>query len=164
MTVVVDIGCAAHEGQESIPYLLERFQPTVLYGIDPHPDTRCDLPCVVIDRRAAWTRAGRIGFSQTIPATRSFTYCDDDRGNDVDCFDLAEYLAGLLEEYDEAVVVKLDCEGAEYRLLNHLIDEGVDQELELALVEWHRAGIEGCDEMRSDIEGRISCRLEEWAA
>lgn len=161
MTVVVDIGCGAHEGQESIPYLLERFRPSVLYGVDPNPGDLGDVPStVVVDRRAAWVADGRVGFTVADPATRSSV----GEGDDVECFDVAEYLDDIIAQHGEPVVVKFDCEGAEYTLLDHLIASGVDRDLDLVLVEWHRAGIVSCDEMRADLEGRIGCPVEEWDA
>ena len=161
MTVVIDVGCATHDTEQSIPLLLERFAPSVLYGVDPHPATRYDDPRVIVDQRAAWTRNGRVGYTATDKPTHSYTF-PDGRGHDVACFDLAELVLALQDRYGEPVVLKLDCEGAEYPLLEHLIDQDVDTTLSLLLVEWHRQGIDDCDARRANLEDRLRCPVEEW--
>ena len=62
-----------------------------------------------------------------------------------------------MREVTGPIVLKLDCEGAEYDLLRHLMDTRADSRLELAIVEWHDP-----DRGREFIESNIACRIEQW--
>lgn len=160
--IVIDVGCATYSGHpedESIARLVERFGPRTLYGFDPHPSLEegrwmSGQTTVITRRAAAADHTGRIGFVTT-PAVlnelRSYTRT----GNDVDCFDLAAFIWGLP---DDDLVLKLDCEGAEYPLLEHLIMHDTDLRLELVLVEWHGDFLG----RRTLIESRMRCPIEEW--
>jgi hypothetical protein len=173
--IVVDVGCAGHGGDESIPDLLDLFRPDVLYGFDPaleeESDTIFDFGGrVVLSQEVAWTFYGRVGFvvaglgGHVEPGAQRF-----------DCIDLAEFILGLP---DPAIVLKMDAEGAEYVLLPHLVAEGADLKLQQALIEWHceLCGIggngrhlEGCKvdrdwwlERREKVESAMRCEMGEW--
>lgn len=145
--IVVDIGCMthpAHPEDESQNRLIERFRPEVYYGFDPHPDTPEHLVSVdpsgtriEIRRAAAWTFDGLVGLSLPPRVLNPLRTCvDRDAIDAVECFDLARW---LLEEIDcvGSVVLKMDCEGAEYELIPHLTATGAFNQVSLLLVEFH---------------------------
>lgn len=173
--IVIDVGCAKHGGDESIPYLIEEFRPDVLYGFDPvgvaDGDDLIEDTRVVLRRAAAWTHEGIVTF-----------VADGIRGHVepwgtgelVACFDLAHF---ILDLPDEPVVLKLDCEGAEYELLPHLVATGADLRLQLAWVEFHcpscGTGWFSADDRcgrcehhepgkRSDVEAAMRCEMHQW--
>lgn len=141
IAVVVDLGChshPSHEGvsQDSIRQLISRFRPELLFGFDPHPDTHVGLwrenGCdVAVYRYAAWTRYGRIPYTADGLSSRI-----GEGAADVDCFDLATWLE---LNAPHGCILKLDVEGAEYPLLEHMLATGAAQFVSLLLVEWHEA-------------------------
>ena len=149
-TIVVDVGCAAYADQEeSIGPLIARFKPERLIGFDPlTEDAEYNHEgCHVMQRRtAAWIANGQIelgvGFNDlnaTIVRDKS-TRGEWSKRETVDCFDLCAFLADLHDQYPEhRVILKLDCEGAEYALLKRIAAYGMDSWLHLILVEWHGA-------------------------
>jgi FkbM family methyltransferase len=172
-TIVIDVGCATHGGDESINYLIEQFSPANLFGFDPA--TRCSLEkrdntVVALLPWAAWTFDGELPF-----AVDGLRGRQDPDGTPVRCFDLADFVRAMGSRDD--LVLKLDAEGAEYVLLNHLIDRGVDTLLKLAWVEWHCpqcgtgwfTAADHCDRcgltepgLRTELEARMACDMHQW--
>lgn len=161
MTVVVDIGCVPRGREESVQRLTERFQPHVLYGFDPDPElvegveyVGADGRITVIIRRrlAAWTYDG----VAPIVFDGICTGIDKKGETLAQCFDLAPWLRSLPVGM---VVLKLDCEGAEYPILQRIHKLGIDQHLGRILVEWHpRKTAHGWGRRRPVLD----CPVEEW--
>lgn len=184
MRIVIDVGCGKWGGDQSIPSLIEEFQPDMLYGFDPGREgieAACeDLPPVeersceiALHRAAAWTHDGTVPFVEANLGGHV-----DPHGKPVECHDLARLINKLAETYSE-IILKIDAEGAEYVLLPHLIAHDADLCLKLALVEWHcdvcGYGIwnkthpvpcDGDHEMwiarRDEIEQGLRCEVREW--
>jgi FkbM family methyltransferase len=155
--VVIDLGCHTHPGfpeDESVHALIDRFQPGVLFGFDPHPDLEIG-PTVIGDtevtlsRSAAWTYDGLIDYD---PSPQRPLAASVGAGPlKVACFDLARFVK-------PGDIVKMDVEGAEYPLIRHLIETGADKKLERLLVEWHQPTTG-----RAYLLSLLSCPVEEWA-
>lgn len=147
--IVVDLGCHTHGDQDSIRKLIRRYEPEILFGFDPHPETvegieRVDGSVVVIARRAASTVDG-VGYLH-LDGTATRLARD---GLPTHTFDLAAWLLTLPRVL---IVLKLDVEGAEYDLLPHLHDRLADELLERLLVEWHG----------DPLDINFACPVEEW--
>lgn len=168
--IVVDCGCFPHGGVDSIGYLVERFEPDVVYGFDPWPALKEGVEMigetrVVRSRRAVWTHEGVMRYTHADAGATMLA--ENRRGrwgkhttSHVDCVDLAAFLVGIR---GHTVVVKLDVEGAEYAVLEHLADLGLDDDIELLLVEWHDQHLPPeYAQRRAALEGRLSCPVEEW--
>lgn len=123
--IVVDVGCADHGYERSLVTLIDRFHPEALYGYDPQA-TRADYTVggtrVVVEPAAVWTFTGTIGMAGT-GTTRTIQ-----GSGHVECLD-------VLGVVPAGAVLHLDCEGAEFRIVQRLIDHQVD--LRLLIVEWH---------------------------
>lgn len=159
MTVVLDVGAARYGDDYSIERLIERFHPTELYAFDPNQANSILSPpgtTVYVVRAAAWIYEGEIGFKEDGLRSR----LDPDSSTKVSCIDLARVIEGIHLERDPGIVLKLDCEGAEYTLLAHLISKRADEKLDLCLVEWHP--IEDPAYSRELLESHLRCPLEEW--
>lgn len=172
--VVIDVGCATYGGDASIPYLIEEFSPSKLIGLDPNLTGQepAEVAGVELDlrRAAAWTSNGTIGFT---PAGLSGHIGGLDAIT-VEAVDLAALILAQPDDHD--VILKLDCEGAEYLLIPELVARDVDLRLRLAWVEWHclacgRGGgghREGCRESRRQNELRVTteammrCDMHTW--
>jgi FkbM family methyltransferase len=181
MTLVIDIGCARYGNDYSIERLIEEFKPDVVWAFDPHPSTPDafdgeaeDATTVHLRGEAAWTYDGEIGFfSDGLNSKVDFN--GQYAWPKIPCFDLAKFIRAQ-HTPDQQIILKIDAEGSEYELLEHLIQTKTDDLLELAWVEWHCLrcfrGAGGhrtdCDDYeagqkrRAWIERNLSCELKEW--
>ncbi len=161
--IVVDVGCARYGEEYSLERLIDEFRPSLLYGFDPAGNGGYGygepvingVPCV-IEEKAAWIRNGTVRFA----FQDSAGHIDDQADDPVGCIDLAEFIGGLPK--DESVVVKMDCEGAEYQLLEHLIHTSVDTRLQLAWVEWHPRTFDPNGERQAAIRKNCCCEIRDW--
>jgi hypothetical protein len=174
--IVIDVGCMTYGGDNSVDYLLAEYHPRELFGFDPaldaDSDTVTDWGCPVeLRKAAAWTYDGTIGFN-----VRGLGgHVDPDSRAVFAAVDLARFIHDLT--YDK-IILKMDAEGAEYTVLPHLIEQGADLKLELALIEWHceACGLggngrhrDGCSfdreswwERRRSVELAMRCPCGEW--
>ncbi len=148
--IVVDLGCKSHENERSIEPLIERFQPQVLFGFDPHPElhegiTHQGRTTVICSRKAAWAHRGPATYLQAGSSSR----IDPAGDSQITTFDLAGFLYTLPRE---PTVLKMDVEGAEYVLFPHLRKTGADGLLDLILVEWHHG----------PSAETLACKVELW--
>jgi hypothetical protein len=176
--VVIDVGCASYGGDESIIPLVEEYRPVMLLGYDPAASDReytLDGTTVKEHCAAAWIYDGTVGF--TIAGLGGHV---DAVGKSYPCVDLAEVIRSWHAITGE-VILKLDCEGAEYTLAPYLHEQQADSLISKALIEWHcevcKMGIWQADlhrdECPSDKEAWIArrdsmialldCPVENWA-
>lgn len=165
MTIAIDVGCARYGGDFSIERLIEEFDPELLFGFDPSDGVDMYLDDdksgqfkvgdteVVIEKAAAWVFDGEIGFRQNGLGSE---IAADPRLPQVRCIDLARFILEVPAGHD--IILKMDCEGSEYELLEHLIERGADKRLKLGWIEWHGSQME----RRGQIEQDIGCEMVEW--
>ena len=167
--IVIDVGCARYGGDYSIERLIEEFHPHILYGFDPNPVVPVSemyevfddpvLTKVVLERKAAWIYDGEIGYVDTGLGSWITERTEEMR---VKCLDLARF---ILELPKDEIALKMDAEGAEYEILEHLIATGANEMLSLVWLEWHPAGApvnSRPDERRDAIEEGLGCELHQW--
>lgn len=170
MTIVIDVGCARYGGDFSIERLLTEFQPDFLFGFDPNwrPEMFTptdDLKTLVdITTAAAWTYDGEIGFiSSGLRSTLS-----DLAGNKCPCVDLARFMweempyVRLADRHRHKVILKMDAEGSEYELLEHLIAQGANRLVQTAWIEWHPVTTPNAATRRKRIEKLWEGDMIEW--
>jgi FkbM family methyltransferase len=160
---VIDVGCARYGGDYSVERLIEMFSPDVVIGFDPAKDVSKAMPRadvllatganVVLRREAAWTYDGQVRFMED---GLNGQVGDAEHWPYVTCVDLARVIDAMPEG---EVILKLDAEGAEIELLEHLIVTRADLRLSRVLVEWHPWND---PERRRAIEDALTCPLEEW--
>ena len=160
MKIVIDVGCARYGGDYSIERLIEQFEPDVLYGFDPAweasmYDANRYKTHVVVSTEIAWTRRGQVRFLQD---GLNGQVGDANHWPLMRCIDLARFIKKFPTA--EEIILKLDCEGSEYDLLEHLMATGVDERLSLAWVEWHPRP--NSEERRASIESQLRCQVDEW--
>lgn len=160
--IVIDVGCARYGGDYSIERLIEQFEPDVLFGFDPawEPemyDHSAYSTAVTVSTEVAWTRSGLVRFMLD---GLNGQVGDADFWPNLRCIDLARFIKRF--PTDEEIILKMDCEGSEYELLEHLMFKGVDERLSLAWIEWHPRGVPDPAERRASIERRLRCPLDEW--
>lgn len=161
--IVIDIGCLGYMREDSIGALLRRFHPKLLYGFDIHPALIEAVgvvggSLVITSRKAAWTENGRAPYHVNGNCTHVSVTPEDLW---IDCFDLAAWI-NLLPDTAK-IVLKIDAEGAEYKLLPHLIETGAMERVGRLLVEWHTDKYaNGYESDREVILAKIECPIEEW--
>jgi hypothetical protein len=132
--IVIDVGAQHHPPEESTYFLADHFHPEKLYafdigrgyktGVEQYKGTK-----IVRERVGAWVDDQGMAYTDNGMCSGI-----NSRGEGrVETFDLAEFIRNLGGD----LVVKLDCEGAEYVICPHLVNTGVDQQIGLLLVEWH---------------------------
>ena len=174
--IVVDVGCARYGGDYSLERLIEEFKPRLVYGFDPsneivatagdtwsrmspeklHYVTPAGV-IVILEQKAAWTFDGEVPF-----LFDTLGGCITGRSDQakVECFELARFIKELPDE--DELVLKMDCEGSEYEVLEHLMSKGVDERISFLWIEWHDFGVLDPTERRKSIERRLRCQMDEW--
>lgn len=177
MTVVIDVGCARYGGDFSIERLIHEFKPVMVYGFDPNDEIVASAPegservnetrwvtpegvGVALEKKAAWTYDGEIGYRSD---TLNSWITDAVDAPKVECFDLARFIVERAgRDPSQEIVLKMDAEGAEYDLLDHLIETRADALLKLAWIEWHPKKVQNGNRRRQQIEEQIACEIVEW--
>jgi FkbM family methyltransferase len=172
--IVVDLGCFPHREEISIEPLLQRHRPDVLYGFDPWPgliegETEAEGTRVILERKAAWIEDGEIEFARVrglrgwdSTVMRAKNSRGEWSGRDeiirVPCFDFSAWLRGL----PEPPVVKFDVEGAEFPILERMVEDGTDALVAEVLVEWHDDKMANFAQRKATLLDRLQCPVMPW--
>lgn len=124
--VVIDIG--AYRG-EWAGEIRARYGCCVI-AVEP-TDSIDGWECEII-KKAAWLFDGRLGFGGAYYYTSAF----EDPTHEYECFDINS----LLAKYDEIALVKINVEGAEYDLLEHVYRGGLISRIRDLQVQFHLVG------------------------
>ena len=174
VSIVVDLGCFPHRDEISIEPLLERYRPAILYGFDPWPglvegETEHAGSRVVLARKAAWIEDGEVefarvrglrGWDSTVMRAKNAKgeWTGSGEVIRVPCFDFSSWLRGL----PEPPIVKLDVEGAEFPILEKLVEDGSDVLVAELLVEWHDDKMPDHAERKATLLERLRCPVTPW--
>ncbi len=121
--VVIDLGAYRGEWANEIR---ARYGCCVI-AVEP-TDSIDDYPCEYI-KKAAWTYDGKLKFGGAFYYTSAF----ENPVTEYECFDVNS----LLLRFDEIALLKMNVEGAEYGLLNHMLFEGVLPRINRLQVQFH---------------------------
>ena len=167
--IVVDLGCFPHRDEISIEPLVRRYRPDVLYGFDPWPglvegEWEFEGTRVVLQRKAAWIEDGEIEFARvrgfrawnsTVMRAKNSRREWSGSGTviRVPCFDVSSWLRTL----PEPPVVKLDVEGAEFPILERMVEQGTDALVAELIVEWHDDRMPDFGERKKRVLSQLRC-------
>jgi len=136
-SIVIDIG--ANEGQEIEALLSTGCE---IHSFEPHPmffkelyEKYASLSNIHLNQSAAWKSNGKITlyYKRGVLARNGGASLIKDKTNldlslnvEVECIDIAKYISGLNREVD---LLKIDAEGAEYEILDHLFETDAFQKI-----------------------------------
>lgn len=138
---VIDLGAYRGEWANEIR---ARYGCCVI-AVEP-TDSIDDYPCEYI-KKAAWTFDGKLRFGGAFYYTSSFEHSV----REYECFDVNT----LLERFDEIALLKINIEGAEYGLLNHIIDARLHKRIRNLQVQFHLIEDEPIEEMYGAIASKL---------
>lgn len=115
-----------------------------IYAFEPNPEHQKALrelqiirPNLTVSDKAAWTNNGTIKFTvDDIGSTVMRSKKNWGKGTiiEVECFDFSEWIR---KNADDFVIVKMDCEGAEFPILEKLIEDDTIRLIDMLWVEMH---------------------------
>lgn len=179
--VYIDIGC--FDGDSIIKFLANNPEKKwEVFGFDPNPNftelwvnladglTVNNIQEISMSRAAAWINNDPVSFTVRPPeapygSTIMKNKNDWGQGQiiQVEAFDFSEWLKENFTEEDY-VVVKCDCEGAEYDILDKLIADGNQNLVDFLFVEFHDKKLKGEDYSlrRLNILKNLTIPWREW--
>lgn len=140
------LDCGAFTG-DSVPTLIKGYGPfdrIVCFEANPNLEVRADDCEIEVVRAAVWRTDGEMTFffgdhdtQSSVMENKVTGNFTEERSATVRCIDLAEWIVQNVGK-DHDVVLKLDIEGAEFDVLERLLDHPASfAKLEKVLVEWH---------------------------
>jgi FkbM family methyltransferase len=122
--VVIDLG--AYRGEWAAE-IYRRYQCRVIC-VEPGPWI-VGFPHGEVINKAAWTHNGTLRFGGAFYYTSALELAT----HDYPCFDIYE----LLGRYEETALLKMNVEGAEYALLEHILAAGFQRRIRNLQVQFH---------------------------
>lgn len=144
------IDCGFNKGQslDHFVNIVHDSDAYEIYCFEPdnrnfeHFEKYKDMKNVTFSKSAVWTYDGEIKFylgstspGSTLIKEKTTANIRSDNFDIVFCIDLAKFIKQFNKE--DYVILKLDIEGGEYKLLQHLIQEGATELLDDLFVEFH---------------------------
>ena len=158
MKIFIDIG--AHKGESCDMFLKKRPNfKVVCFEPDPRNQKIIEKKGYPLMKGAAWIFDGQIKLytglqeSNSVYSTKTTGGISKDRFLLVRCFDLAKYIRNNYTKEDY-IIIKMNCEGAEYNLIPHLKDKGLLDWVNTWYVQWHWNKI-GISELKHNVISRM---------
>lgn len=105
-----------------------------------------DPPFSIINK-AAWVNNGKL----KVGGAYYYTSAYEDPTHEYECFDVNS----LLARFDEIALLKVNIEGAEYPVLDHIINHGYHERIKNLQVQFHQLDPEPWQSWYSSIAGRL---------
>lgn len=139
--VVIDLGAYRGEWAREIR---ARYGCCVI-AVEP-TDSIDGYECETI-KKAAWIFDGKLRFGGAFYYTSAY----EDQTHEYECFDVNS----IISRFDEIALLKVNIEGAEYALLDHVINAGLHERIKNLQVQFHEIETEPWAAWYSGIEGRL---------
>lgn len=144
---VIDVGAFQGEFSEEI---YKRYRCNIV-AVEPSEYIGGLLNAVIINK-AAGTHDGLLQFGGRSYYASVFEPPD----HEYPCFDINE----LLKQYERIALLKINIEGAEYDLLNHIINHGCHQRVKNIQVQFHQVAGVPYERWYSEISNKLSLTHE----
>ena len=141
--IVIDVGAYRGEWAEQI---FCRYGCKIIL-IEPTPHIQ-GFPYGQVINKAAWTHDGSLKFG----GAYYYTSAHENPVTEYPCFDFNS----LLRKYEEIALVKMNIEGAEYGLLNHVIEAGLHKRIKNLQVQFHMIAGEPYRAMHESIQTELA--------
>lgn len=141
--MVIDIG--AYKGEWATE-IFESYRCKII-AIEPTEYIR-DFKDGIVINKAAGVHNGKMSFGGRAYYSSIFEPGD----HEYECFDINS----LLEQYSEIALVKINIEGAEYDLLNHIIDKGLHKRVKNLQIQFHQIAGVPFERWYKEIETKLS--------
>jgi len=140
----VYIDCGFHDGKSLESYIAEGWE---VHGFEPNPgmynmvlNRFRNLVSCHLYNKAVWIHNARIRLHITKRSESCSLYTRSDVGEiglvSVECIDFGEWIRKAFSR-DDYIVLKLDIEGAEFKVLKKMLDDGSINYIDKVFVEWH---------------------------
>lgn len=171
--VFIDVGCFDGDTIKQFCNWKNLITPDnwMIYGFDPNPRfkdiwKKMSDHTIKIEQSAAYTYNGEIEYTlRPLDAPLGSTVMKEkvDWGMGdilkVPCFDFAEFVK---QNHGDYTIVKMDAEGAEFPILDHLIEQGADEFIDILLIEWHDTKLPRRKSNKGEILSKLSCEVYQW--
>lgn len=164
--VYIDLGCSdGHSVQEFLNWKALGFPPEIsweIHAFDPQEHKQWTTIPARFYRKAAWIEDGQkefslLGDSSTLMEEK-LGYPDGKKVT-VETFDFSKWLTQFEDCY---VILKMDIEGAELPVLTKMIEDGTDEIVNLALIEWHDGKMPAYPSNKHWIWENLKCEWADW--
>jgi len=171
MNVYIDIGCydgdTVREFRNWGKMLHDDWE---IYAFDPNPRFQAKWNKMTnehthFERKAAHNYNGEVDFTlRPVNAPYGSTIMREKRDWGMGevltakCFDFSQWIKRFADDF---VIVKFDAEGAEFPILNKMIDDGTYNIMDIALIEWHDGKMTG-EYNRGEIINTLGKRYKQW--
>ena len=124
--------------------------------------------------KAVWTYDGHIdfyldqkkGYGSSLIKEKRTGRLDKENPEKTECVSLSSFIEIESTRYDE-IILKLDIEGAEYEVLQDMINTGAIKKVTKLMIEWHYNKVGVSEEVHDSINNelkRLNVEIEEWDA
>ncbi|MEQ7871096.1 FkbM family methyltransferase [Chromohalobacter salexigens] len=150
------IDCGGYDGCSALKFMLNnRNFECITFEPNPTLWPYYDGIPTQLEKKAAYIYNGKISFTldsidedgSSLIKEKKIDFTgrlgnDKFKSLDVDCIDISEFLKACKKKYDK-IILKMDIEGAEYDILEKLIENGVIELVDKLYCEfhWHKCGV-----------------------
>lgn len=165
---LIDIGCF---NGDSTLHFISYPDITSIEAFDPNPDFKDDIwkaitehyPNITFHNKAVYIKNGTVKYTQRpaeLPLGSTIMEAKHGWGmgeiKEVPCVD-------ILDLINEKCCLKVDAEGAEYDILERLIESGRSDLIDRLYVEWHDTKMSSDNEQRQvEIALHFGKRIKQW--
>ena len=132
------IDCGVFTGNTIDPY----YDDYVVYGFEPNPNKFDKLvkkyEKATLYNKAVWVNDGKMGFHLTVrnESCSLFERKDEKEIVTVESINFNKWIKETFNE-DDYIIIKMDIEGAEYTVLNDMLDNGSMKYVNEIFIEFH---------------------------
>lgn len=129
------------------------------------------IPNLVFINKAVWVQDGEMEFYRsyarrhdggTLLKSKTSGILDKENPIKVETIDFSKWLLSNFNEAD-SIILKMDIEGAEYEVIEHMIDTGAFGLIDELWIEWHYGKVGIPKERHDKLVSKIEIPTQKWA-
>jgi FkbM family methyltransferase len=172
----VFIDCGGYNGC-SVTYFRENYDPNYEYTVYTFEPNEVYFECYsnfekhVLVKKAVWIADTKLPFyldwgdgdGSSLMREKTTGNLDKDKPVMVHCVDLSSWIRRKFSKDDE-IVLKLDIEGAEYRVIKKMFNDGTINMIDKFFIEWHWKKIKMSEKAHDKVASLVKKPILEWPA